>query len=41
MTSNGLAETLNHIEHNPTTYAKTKYACFSGPAKWILVPLLE
>ena len=26
MTSNGLAETLNHIQYNPTTYAKDKYA---------------
>ena len=26
MTSNGLVETLNHIQYNPTTYAKGKYA---------------
>ena len=26
MTSYGLAETLNHIQYNPTTYAKDKYA---------------
>ena len=26
MTSNGLAETSNHIQYNPTTYAKGKYA---------------
>ena len=25
MTSNGLAETSNHIQYNPTTYAKGKY----------------
>ena len=26
MTSNSLAETSNHIQYNPTTYAKGKYA---------------
>ena len=26
MTSNGLAETSNHVQYNPTTYAKGKYA---------------
>ena len=26
MTSYGLAETSNHIQYNPTTYAKDKYA---------------
>ena len=26
MTSNGLAEISNHIQYNPTTYAKGKYA---------------
>ena len=36
MTSNGLAETSNHIQYNPTTYAKGKYTlAFSESAKWI------
>ena len=26
MTSNGLAETSNHIQYNPTTYTKGRYA---------------
>ena len=26
MTSNGLAETSNHMQYNPTTYTKGRYA---------------
>ena len=37
MTSNGLPETLNHIQYNLTTYAKGKYAyVFQGQRNGVI-----
>ena len=37
MTSNGLPETLNHMQYNLTTYAKGKYAyAFQGQRNGVI-----